>query len=221
MKFLNWWAAGAQRTRRKLGLRCRPRQAMHWVSKSKFEAGVNVVALEHIRILTSESNFGLKFLVSRFWLCHTPQKEDRRLTQSLKVDQNWSSARTAAASRDFNFPIQRSKQKKVLQVQHLFTQHSFLDWHCLSRNFVLYMDNEATQAPSPPEVNSCQWLDMLLHEKCQVPSLHGHQLIHGMDLNNGQDLFLVLATSQGKTTVLHGPLIAAQAGQENGIALLH
>ena len=80
------------------------------------------------------------------------------------------------------------------------------------------MDN-ATQA-TPPKVNLRQWLDALLREKCQVASLREHQLIHGMDLNNGQDLFLVIATSQGKTIILHAPLIAAQAQQENGIALL-
>ena len=84
----------------------------------------------------------------------------------------------------------------------------------------MLMDSEAAEVPSTPEVNSCQWLDALLREKCKVPSLREHQLIHGMDLNNGKDLFLVIATSQGKTIVLHAPLIAAQARKEDGIALL-
>ncbi|KAF5374008.1 hypothetical protein D9615_009902 [Tricholomella constricta] len=70
------------------------------------------------------------------------------------------------------------------------------------------------------EVNTPEWLDQILRKQCRVPSLRPHQLRHGMDLVNGKDLFLVIATSQGKTLVLHAPLIAAQARGDDGIGLL-
>ncbi|KAJ7104733.1 P-loop containing nucleoside triphosphate hydrolase protein [Mycena epipterygia] len=41
-----------------------------------------------------------------------------------------------------------------------------------------------------------------------------------MDLNEGRDLFLVIATGLGKSIVLFAPLIAAQARRERGIAFM-
>jgi ERCC4-related helicase len=77
-----------------------------------------------------------------------------------------------------------------------------------------------TVQSTAPEVNSKEWLDRLLCEKCHVPSLRPHQLLHAMDLVKKDDLFLVIATGQGKTLVLHAPLIAAQAWGEDVIGLL-
>ncbi|KAJ7843532.1 hypothetical protein B0H14DRAFT_3456092 [Mycena olivaceomarginata] len=51
-------------------------------------------------------------------------------------------------------------------------------------------------------VNSAEWLDSLLH------------------LNDGQDVFLVIAPGFGKSVVLFAPLIAAQARGERGIAFM-
>ncbi|KAJ7855693.1 P-loop containing nucleoside triphosphate hydrolase protein, partial [Mycena leptocephala] len=53
-----------------------------------------------------------------------------------------------------------------------------------------------------------------------IPSLYPHQLAHGKDLNDGHELFLVVATGLGKSIVLFAPLIAAQARQERGIAFM-
>ncbi|KAJ6463097.1 P-loop containing nucleoside triphosphate hydrolase protein [Mycena vulgaris] len=69
-------------------------------------------------------------------------------------------------------------------------------------------------------VNSVAWLEALLRQKCGLPSLYPHQLAHGKDLNDGRDLFLVIATGLGKSIVLFAPLIAAQARQERGIAFV-
>ncbi|KAJ7867729.1 P-loop containing nucleoside triphosphate hydrolase protein [Mycena olivaceomarginata] len=69
-------------------------------------------------------------------------------------------------------------------------------------------------------VNSRAWLDSLLREKCGVPSLFPHQLDHGKDLNDGRDLFLVIAPGLGKSIVLFAPLIAAQARGEQGLAFM-
>ncbi|KAJ6614662.1 hypothetical protein B0H10DRAFT_2044250, partial [Mycena sp. CBHHK59/15] len=80
------------------------------------------------------------------------------------------------------------------------------------------MDMPLPIASAP--VNSSAWLDALLWEKCRVPSLYPHQLAHSKDLNDGRDMVLVLATGLGKTLILHAPLIAAQEGQEWGIAFL-
>ncbi|KAJ6610162.1 hypothetical protein B0H10DRAFT_1638125, partial [Mycena sp. CBHHK59/15] len=67
---------------------------------------------------------------------------------------------------------------------------------------------------------SSAWLDVLLREKCRVPSLYPHQLAHSKDLNDGRDVVLVLATGLGKTVILHAQVIAAQERQERGIAFL-
>ncbi|KAJ7085300.1 hypothetical protein C8R44DRAFT_721701 [Mycena epipterygia] len=80
---------------------------------------------------------------------------------------------------------------------------------------------EGTIPPSDgPPGNSREWLDALLRQKCGIPSLYPHQLEHGIDLNEGRDLFLVIATGLGKSIVLFAPLIAAQARRERGIAFI-
>lgn len=78
----------------------------------------------------------------------------------------------------------------------------------------------STAHDTHPKVNSREWLDQLLRDKCQVPSLRAHQLDHGMDVVGGKDVFLVIATGQGKTMVLLSGLIAAQARKEKGIAFM-
>ncbi|KAJ6626498.1 hypothetical protein B0H10DRAFT_2185737 [Mycena sp. CBHHK59/15] len=62
--------------------------------------------------------------------------------------------------------------------------------------------------------------DLLLRQKCGVPSLYPHQLVHGKDLNDRREIFLVIATGLGKSIVLFAPLIAAQARRERGIAFM-
>ncbi|EIN10568.1 P-loop containing nucleoside triphosphate hydrolase protein, partial [Punctularia strigosozonata HHB-11173 SS5] len=64
------------------------------------------------------------------------------------------------------------------------------------------------------------WLESLLKEKCNITSVRPFQLDHGLDLMAGRDLMLVTATGTGKTTVLHAPLLAAQARKETGIAFI-
>jgi ATP-dependent helicase YprA (DUF1998 family) len=58
--------------------------------------------------------------------------------------------------------------------------------------------------------------------RCAVtlPKLYPHQLDHGKDLNEGRNLFLVIAPGLGKSIVLFTPLIAAQARGERGIAFM-
>ncbi|KAK0474079.1 P-loop containing nucleoside triphosphate hydrolase protein [Armillaria novae-zelandiae] len=73
--------------------------------------------------------------------------------------------------------------------------------------------------PRNPSVNSPEWLEQILKEKCHVPSLQEFQLKHAIQLNDGQDLFLVVATGQGKTLVMYSPVIASQARAETGIAI--
>ncbi|KAJ7208400.1 hypothetical protein C8J57DRAFT_1201247 [Mycena rebaudengoi] len=84
---------------------------------------------------------------------------------------------------------------------------------------------DAPEAPAQPwtdhPVNSRAWLDSLLRQKCGLPSLYPHQLDHGnLDLNDGSDLFLVIAPGLGKSIVLFALLIAAQAHGERGIAFM-
>ncbi|GBE78861.1 P-loop containing nucleoside triphosphate hydrolase protein [Sparassis crispa] len=71
-----------------------------------------------------------------------------------------------------------------------------------------------------PAEGSSGWLESLIVQKCGVPSVRDFQLCHGMDLIRGKDLFLVIAPGQGKTTVMHAPLLAAQAQMKIGIALM-
>ncbi|KAK0471236.1 P-loop containing nucleoside triphosphate hydrolase protein [Armillaria novae-zelandiae] len=73
--------------------------------------------------------------------------------------------------------------------------------------------------PHNPSVNSPEWLEQILKEKCHVPSLREFQLKHAIQLNDGRDLFLVVATGQGKTLVMYSPVIASQAQAETGIAI--
>ncbi|KAH9945567.1 P-loop containing nucleoside triphosphate hydrolase protein [Amylocystis lapponica] len=71
-----------------------------------------------------------------------------------------------------------------------------------------------------PPLGSRDWLCSLLQQKCEISSPHPFQLDHGMDLIAGKDVFLVIAPGMGKTTVLHAPLLAAQARGERGIAII-
>ncbi|KAK6977141.1 nucleoside triphosphate hydrolase protein [Favolaschia claudopus] len=83
------------------------------------------------------------------------------------------------------------------------------------------MEDSAMEPPlAELPVNSWPWLDTLLRQKCGILSLHPHQLDHSKDLVDGRDLFLVIATGQGKSVVLYAPLIAAQARQERGLAFM-
>lgn len=69
-------------------------------------------------------------------------------------------------------------------------------------------------------LTSRQWMNQLLCEKNRLQNLRPFQLDHALDLFEGRDLFLVIATGMGKTTVLHAPLQAAQALGKIGIAFL-
>ncbi|KAF9013009.1 P-loop containing nucleoside triphosphate hydrolase protein [Hymenopellis radicata] len=77
-----------------------------------------------------------------------------------------------------------------------------------------------TLNPPPPKINSQEWLTALLCDKCSVPSLRAPQKKHCYDLIQGKDLFLTMATGNGKTIVLLSPLIAAKARRETGIGIL-
>ena len=68
-------------------------------------------------------------------------------------------------------------------------------------------------------IDSAEWLQSLLQEKCGFTQICKFQLDHGLDLIHGKDVFLVIAPGQGKTTVIHAALLAAQAKAEAGIAL--
>ncbi|KAJ7854440.1 P-loop containing nucleoside triphosphate hydrolase protein [Mycena olivaceomarginata] len=86
------------------------------------------------------------------------------------------------------------------------------------------VDAVTTRPESQPytdhPINSRAWLESLLRQKCGVPSLYPHQLDHGRDLNDGHDVFLVIAPGLGKSIVLFAPLIAAQARGERGLAFM-
>lgn len=71
-----------------------------------------------------------------------------------------------------------------------------------------------------PAVNSKEWLEALLREKCGYPQLRDYQLQHGLDLIHGRDLVLVVRPGGGKTTIMLAPLLAAQARGESGVALI-
>ncbi|KAH9942868.1 P-loop containing nucleoside triphosphate hydrolase protein [Amylocystis lapponica] len=73
---------------------------------------------------------------------------------------------------------------------------------------------------NPPPVGSRDWLCTLLREKCKISQPYDYQLDHGMDLIAGRDVFLVMAPGMGKTTLLHAPLLAAQARGEKGIGIV-
>ncbi|KAJ8095460.1 hypothetical protein PM082_023230 [Marasmius tenuissimus] len=64
------------------------------------------------------------------------------------------------------------------------------------------------------------WLAQLLREKCGIQSLRPFQSELGLHLINGKDVFLAIATGQGKTIVFMAPLIVAQAQKEHGIAFM-
>ncbi|KAK0482510.1 hypothetical protein IW261DRAFT_1035289 [Armillaria novae-zelandiae] len=62
-----------------------------------------------------------------------------------------------------------------------------------------------------PSVKSPEWPEQILKEKCHVPLLREFQLKHAIKLNDGMDLFLVVATGQGKTLVMYSPVVTSQA----------
>lgn len=71
-----------------------------------------------------------------------------------------------------------------------------------------------------PAVNSKEWLEALLRDKCGYPQLRDYQLKHGLDLIHGRDLLLVVRPGGGKTTIMLAPLLAAQARGESGVAII-
>ncbi|KAH9943979.1 P-loop containing nucleoside triphosphate hydrolase protein [Amylocystis lapponica] len=73
---------------------------------------------------------------------------------------------------------------------------------------------------SNPFIGSREWLSDLLIRKCNISSPHPYQLDHGLDLIAKKEVFLVVAPGMGKTTLLHAPLLAAQACGEKGIAII-
>ncbi|KIM45746.1 hypothetical protein M413DRAFT_24878 [Hebeloma cylindrosporum] len=82
------------------------------------------------------------------------------------------------------------------------------------------MGEPSQTVSTAPAEDTREWLEHLLREKCKISSVREHQLIHGLDLVQGKDLFLVIATGTGKTIVLHAPLLAAQEKKENGVAII-
>ncbi|KAF6758428.1 P-loop containing nucleoside triphosphate hydrolase protein [Ephemerocybe angulata] len=63
------------------------------------------------------------------------------------------------------------------------------------------------------------WLEETLCKAFKVQKLRLFQLQHALDLRNGRDVFLTIATGQGKTTVLLSPLVAAMGRSEKGIGI--
>ena len=64
-----------------------------------------------------------------------------------------------------------------------------------------------------------QWLQKVVCEAFKIPHLRPFQLQHAMDLYRGKDVFLTIATGQGKTIVLLSSLLAAKAKGEKGIGV--
>jgi replicative superfamily II helicase len=50
--------------------------------------------------------------------------------------------------------------------------------------------------------------------------LRPFQLKHAIDLVEGRDVFLAVATGQGKTVVLLAPMVVAMSHEEQGIGIL-
>ncbi|KAJ7245531.1 P-loop containing nucleoside triphosphate hydrolase protein [Mycena rebaudengoi] len=71
-----------------------------------------------------------------------------------------------------------------------------------------------------PAVNSREWLDSLLRVRCKVSTLWPHQIDLSMAVNEGKDVFCVVATGMGKTVILQAGALAAHARGENAIALI-
>ncbi|KAJ3505621.1 hypothetical protein NMY22_g17518 [Coprinellus aureogranulatus] len=64
-----------------------------------------------------------------------------------------------------------------------------------------------------------KWLAQLICDALKIPNLRPFQEEHAFDLYCGRDVFLTIATGQGKTAVLLSPLLAARAKGESGIGL--
>jgi replicative superfamily II helicase len=76
------------------------------------------------------------------------------------------------------------------------------------------MENTNNNDPAAPLVEE------VICKAFGISSLRPFQLKHAIDLVNGKDVFLAVATGQGKTTVLLAPLIVAQHRGERGIGLM-
>ncbi|KAJ7689946.1 P-loop containing nucleoside triphosphate hydrolase protein, partial [Mycena rosella] len=63
-------------------------------------------------------------------------------------------------------------------------------------------------------------LDEVLRSTCKVTKLWPFQLELSIDVNDGIDVFCVIATGMGKTVILQSGAIAAHARGEKGIALI-
>ncbi|KAF5319778.1 hypothetical protein D9611_012842 [Ephemerocybe angulata] len=66
---------------------------------------------------------------------------------------------------------------------------------------------------------SGRWLNESLCKAFKLSELRPFQLQHALDLRNGRDVFLTIATGQGKTVVLLSPLVAAKEKSEKGIGI--
>ncbi|KAH6913288.1 P-loop containing nucleoside triphosphate hydrolase protein [Coprinopsis sp. MPI-PUGE-AT-0042] len=67
---------------------------------------------------------------------------------------------------------------------------------------------------------SSQNVEEALCKAFKVDKLRPFQLKHALDLVEGRDVFLAVATGQGKTVVLLAPLVVAMKREEDGIGIL-
>ena len=65
-----------------------------------------------------------------------------------------------------------------------------------------------------------QWLEKVVCEAFKIPQLRAFQREHAADLYLRKDVFLSIATGQGKTAVLLSGLIAAKAKGECGMGIM-
>ncbi|KAI4525234.1 P-loop containing nucleoside triphosphate hydrolase protein [Schizophyllum commune Loenen D] len=77
----------------------------------------------------------------------------------------------------------------------------------------------STQITIPLVPNSAEWLEAALTKHFKIPSLRDFQLHHSLQIINGSDLMLMIATGQGKTVVLLAGLVAAHERGENAICI--
>ena len=73
---------------------------------------------------------------------------------------------------------------------------------------------------SPIHSGERNWLETLLKTKFRYDALREFQLDGISSLIQMRDIFVVVATGMGKTTILLGPLLAAQDRGQSGIALI-
>ncbi|KAJ7849455.1 hypothetical protein B0H13DRAFT_1906137 [Mycena leptocephala] len=83
------------------------------------------------------------------------------------------------------------------------------------------MDDAVEGQPSPARITPSNPGHGLRSSAAEVRrALYPHQIDHGKDLNEGRDVFLVIAPGLEKSIVLFAPLTAAQARGERGIAFM-